>query len=59
MEKADAIFSEHVHIAHTARGPTHYEPSTDAERALDKALNRKLDFIVLSILAIDFIVSSL
>ena len=32
-----------------------YEPTTDEEKLLDKAVNRKLDFIVVLILAIDFI----
>jgi hypothetical protein len=36
---------------------THYEPKTDEERALDKRVNRKLDWIVLSLLALEFIVS--
>lgn len=36
---------------------THYEPTTDEEKALDKRVNIKLDFIVLSLLAIEFIVS--
>lgn len=35
---------------------THYEPTTDEEKALDKKVNLKLDFIVLSLLAIEFIV---
>ncbi|PKS11724.1 hypothetical protein jhhlp_001712 [Lomentospora prolificans] len=33
----------------------HYKPQTDEERALDKRVNRKLDWIVLSLLAIEFI----
>lgn len=36
---------------------THYEPTTDEEKALDRRVNLKLDFIVLSLLAIEFIVS--
>jgi len=32
-----------------------YEPSTDDEKALDKRVNLKLDFIVVLVLAIDFI----
>ena len=35
---------------------SHYEPTTDEEKALDKRVNLKLDFIVLSLLAIEFIV---
>lgn len=38
---------------------THYEPTTEEEKALDKRVNLKLDFIVLSLLAIEFIVSFL
>src|SRR6478609_236006 len=34
----------------------HYLPATDEEKALDKTINRKLDFTVLLILAISFIV---
>lgn len=37
---------------------THYEPTTEAERILDRRVNLKLDFTVLSLLAIEFIVSS-
>ena len=37
----------------------HYKPQTDEERALDKRVNRKLDWIVLSLLAIEFIVGSI
>jgi len=39
--------------------PTHYRPQTDAERALDKKVNRKLDLIVVTLLAVEFIVSTL
>ena len=35
----------------------HYLPATDEEKALDKTINRKLDFTVLLVLAISFIVS--
>lgn len=35
---------------------THYQPGTQEEKDLDKKVNRKLDFIVLSLLAIEFIV---
>lgn len=36
---------------------THYEPETDEERRLDRAINWKLDLVVVLILSIDFIVS--
>jgi hypothetical protein len=39
--------SEHVHHG--------YEPRTDEARALDKRVNFKLDFVVVLVLAIDFI----
>jgi hypothetical protein len=35
----------------------HYLPANDEEKALDKSINRKLDFTVLLVLAISFIVS--
>ena len=35
----------------------HYVPATDEERQLDKRVNMKLDAVVLSILAVSFIVS--
>lgn len=38
--------------------PTHYRPQTDAEKKLDKSVNRKLDLIVVALLAVEFIVSS-
>ncbi|CAI6334217.1 unnamed protein product [Periconia digitata] len=40
----------------TARGvQAQYEPVTESEKALNKRVNRKLDFIVLSLLAVEFI----
>ncbi|KAH7116123.1 major facilitator superfamily domain-containing protein [Dendryphion nanum] len=36
-------------------GVTAYEPITNEDKALDKVVNRKLDFIVVLVLAIDFI----
>lgn len=38
--------------------PTHYRPQTDAEKKLDKRVNLKLDLIVVTLLAVEFIVSS-
>ncbi|KAK3667341.1 hypothetical protein LTR22_001857 [Elasticomyces elasticus] len=35
--------------------PTHYRPQTDAEKRLDKRVNRKLDLIVVTLLAVEFI----
>lgn len=54
------IDSKHLEIVldDTARGvQTHYVPVTDDEKALNKRVNRKLDCFVLSLLAIEFIVS--
>jgi uroporphyrinogen-III synthase len=39
------------------RKPKHYEPANDEEKAMDKKLNFKLDFIVIVICAINFVVS--
>lgn len=36
--------------------PTHYRPQSDAEKRLDKRVNRKLDLIVVTLLAVEFIV---
>ena len=36
------------------RTPAFYEASTDEERALDKRINLKLDFLVLPLLAFNF-----
>ena len=36
--------------------PTHYRPQTDTEKKLDKRVNRKLDLIVVTLLAVEFIV---
>jgi hypothetical protein len=36
--------------------PTHYRPQTDAEKKLDRRVNRKLDLIVVTLLAVEFIV---
>jgi MFS family permease len=38
--------------------PTHYRPQTEAEKKLDKRVNRKLDLIVVALLAVEFIVSN-
>ena len=39
--------------------PTHYRPQSDIERRLDKKVNLKLDLIVVTLLAVEFIVSAL
>jgi hypothetical protein len=38
-----------------APAPQHYEPITEEEKALDRKINFKLDFLVTSILSIGFI----
>lgn len=54
----DARHREMV-LDETARGvQSHYVPVTDDEKALNKRVNRKLDCFVLSLLALEFIVSS-
>lgn len=37
--------------------PTHYRPQSETEKRLDKSVNRKLDLIVVTLLAVEFIVS--
>ncbi|BGP49369.1 hypothetical protein JCM10450v2_005257 [Rhodotorula kratochvilovae] len=61
--KADDDKLEHVHRLpvlsedeiDVRHGPQGYEPQTDDERRLDKAINRKLDFLLLPIAAINFL----
>jgi CMP-N-acetylneuraminic acid synthetase len=51
---------EHIEIVQDNAAqlqPTHYRPQTDVEKALDKRVNRKLDLIVVTLLAVEFIVS--
>jgi MFS family permease len=55
MEKAEALVAERVAIERSTHKPTHYEPSTAAAKDLDRKVNLKLDFIIVSVLAIDFI----
>lgn len=53
---ADAL---EVMLDEQARGrAVHYSPQTDEERRLDKKVNFKLDLCVVSILALEFIVST-
>ncbi|KAI9148221.1 putative transporter [Paramyrothecium foliicola] len=57
FEKAD-IDPEHLEVIQndTARlQQTHYEPQSEAERVLNKRVNLKLDLIVVSLLAVEFI----
>lgn len=41
------------------KGPVGYEPANEEERSLDKRINRKLDFIVLPIMSINYALASL
>lgn len=41
------------------KGPLGYSPANDEERALDKRINRKLDFIVLPTLSINYALAGL
>ena len=55
------VESEHLEIVQDNAAqlqPTHYRPQSDAERRLDKKVNLKLDFIVVTLLAVEFIVSA-
>lgn len=38
-----------------ASAPKHYQPETDEEKALDRSINLKLDFFVVSVLSLGFI----
>ena len=38
---------------------THYVPSTEEERRLDKSINLKMDLLVISVLAIDFLLQGI
>jgi len=52
---------EHLEIVQNSAAqlqPTHYRPQSDAERRLDKKVNLKLDLIVVTLLAVEFIVSA-
>jgi len=53
---------EHIEIVQNNAAqlqPTHYRPQSDAEKRLDKKVNLKLDLIVVTLLAVEFIVSAL
>jgi hypothetical protein len=63
-EKNEAVVDENVgsDVEKTDEAPVYdrkpkfYSPSNDEERAMDKKLNFKLDFIVIVICAINFVV---
>lgn len=58
QEKA-FVESEHLEIVQDNAAtlqPTHYRPQSDAEKKLNKRVNLKLDVIVVTLLAIEFIV---
>ena len=55
------VESEHLEIVQDNAAqlqPTHYRPQSDVERRLNKKVNLKLDFIVVTLLAVEFIVSA-
>lgn len=59
VEKS-AIDLEHLEIVQDQAAqlqPTHYRPQSLTEKKLDRRVNLKLDFIVVSLLAVEFIVS--
>jgi hypothetical protein len=54
------IEPEHLEIVQNNAAqlqPTHYRPQSDVEKRLDKKVNLKLDLIVVTLLAVEFIVS--
>lgn len=54
------IGAEHLEVVQDdlANGrPVHYQPIAEQERSLDKRVNLKLDLFVVTILALEFIVS--
>ncbi|KAK0634128.1 major facilitator superfamily domain-containing protein [Immersiella caudata] len=53
--KGDVLEVEETKPPLTAPTVAHYKPANDEEKALDKRINRKLDFTVLAVLAIGFI----
>jgi hypothetical protein len=64
-EKNEATVGEHVGsdgekssdvVVPYDRKPKYYQPANDAEKAMDKKVNFKLDFIVIVICAINFVV---
>lgn len=53
------VESEHLEIVQDNAAtlqPTHYRPQSDAEKKLNKRVNLKLDIIVVTLLAVEFIV---
>jgi hypothetical protein len=65
-EKGEAVVDENVgsdgdKVSDTPavydRKPKYYQPANDAEKLMDKKLNFKLDFIVIVICAVNFVVS--
>lgn len=53
------VESEHLEVVQDNAAtlqPTHYRPQSDAEKKLDKGVNLKLDLIVVTLLAVEFIV---
>lgn len=54
------VEAEHLEIVQNNAAqpqPTHYRPQSDGERRLDKKVNLKLDLILVTLLAVESIVS--
>lgn len=54
------VDAEHVEVVQSNAAQlqqSHYRPQTDEEKTLDRKVNLKLDLIVVSLLAVEFIVS--
>jgi hypothetical protein len=59
VEKLPSVLPAQVINIEENKGPLGYYPANDEERALDKRINRKLDFIVLPILSVNYALASL
>lgn len=53
----DAQHVEELHDSLAQQRPVHYVPRSEDERRMDKRVNLRLDLFVVSILALEFIVS--
>jgi hypothetical protein len=59
IPQVPAVLPVDVAKIEESKGPAGYEPANDEERALDRRLNLKLDFIVLPILSINYALAGL
>jgi hypothetical protein len=53
------LTSQDGQVAVTEKGPTGYAPADADERRLDQRINRKLDFIVLPVMAVNYALAGL